>query len=60
MLNHTGGAYAHSCLIDYPRLSLSELHLGKFPDSMEFYDPETARSSGASPLSQPTLDCSES
>ena len=23
-------------LIDYPRIPISELHLGKFPDSMEF------------------------
>ena len=36
MLNHTGGTYSHSGIIDYPRFPISELHLGKFPDSMEF------------------------
>ena len=36
MLNHTGGTYSHSGLIDYPRFPISELHLAKFLDSMEF------------------------
>ena len=36
MLSHTGGTYSHSGVIDYPRFPISELHLGKFPDSMEF------------------------
>ena len=37
MLNHTGGTYSHSGMMDYPRIPLSELNLGKkFPDSMEF------------------------
>ena len=27
MLNHTGGNYSHSGMIDYPRLPISELHL---------------------------------
>ena len=36
MLNHTGGTYSHRCMIDYSRFPISELHLGKFPDSMEF------------------------
>ena len=36
MLNHTGGDYSHSGMIDYPRFPISELHLGIFPDSMEF------------------------
>ena len=36
LLNHTGGTYSHDGMIDYPRFPISELHLGKFPDSMEF------------------------
>ena len=36
MLNHTGGTYSHSGVIDYPRFPISKLHLGKFLDSMEF------------------------
>ena len=36
MLNHTGGAYSHSGMMDYPRIPIAELNLGKFPDSMEF------------------------
>ena len=35
MLNHTGGTYSHSGMMDYPRLPFSELNLGKFRDSME-------------------------
>ena len=33
--DHYGGTYSHSIVVDYPRLPMSELHLGKFPDSME-------------------------
>ena len=36
MLNHTGGTYSHNGMIYYPRLPISEMHLVKFPDSMEF------------------------
>ena len=44
LLNHAGGTYSHSGMIDYShsgmidytRIPISELHLGKFPDSMEF------------------------
>ena len=36
MLNHTGGTYSHSGMIDCPRFPISELHLGKFLDAMEF------------------------
>ena len=36
LLNHAGGTYAHNSTIDYPRFPISEWHLGKFPDSMEF------------------------
>ena len=36
MLNHTGGTYSHGGMIDHPRFPISELHLGKFLDSMEF------------------------
>ena len=35
-LNHTGGTYSHGDMIDYPTYPASELHLGKFPDSVEF------------------------
>ena len=35
-LYHTGGADSHNGLIDYPRYPISEMHLGKFPDSLEF------------------------
>ena len=35
-LNLTGGTYSHSGIMDYPRLPISEMHLGKFPDSIEF------------------------
>ena len=36
MLNHTGGTYSRRGVIGYPRSPISEMHLGKFPDSMEF------------------------
>ena len=36
LLNHTGGTYSHSGMIDYPRFPISELHVGNFPDTMEF------------------------
>ena len=36
MLNHTGGTYSHSGMIDNPIFLISELHLGQFADSMEF------------------------
>ena len=36
ILNHTGGTYCHSGMMDYPRSPMAELHLGKFPDSVEF------------------------
>ena len=36
LLNHTGGPYSHSGMMDYPRFQISEMHLGKLPDSMEF------------------------
>ena len=36
MLNHTGGTYSHDGMLDYPRFPIAELHLGKFPDSLEF------------------------
>ena len=35
MLNHIGGTYSHSGILDYPRFPISELHLGTFPDSIE-------------------------
>ena len=36
LLNHTGGTYSHSGMIDYSRFPMSELNLGKFPNSLEF------------------------
>ena len=36
LLNHTGGTYSHGGTIDYTRFPVSELHLGEFPDSVEF------------------------
>ena len=36
MLNHTGGTCSHGGMIDRTRFPISELHLGKCPDSMEF------------------------
>ena len=33
---HTGGTYSHGGMMEYPRFPISELHLAKFPDSMEF------------------------
>ena len=34
-LNHTGGTCSHGGMIDYPRYPISEMHLGRSPDSME-------------------------
>ena len=36
MLNHAGGTYSHSGMMDGPSIPISELHLGKFLDSMAF------------------------
>ena len=36
MLNHTGGTYSHSGMMDYRRILVTEWNLVKFPDSMEF------------------------
>ena len=36
MLNRSGGTCSHGGMIDYPRFPISELHLGIFPDSIEF------------------------
>ena len=33
---HTGGTYSHGGMMEYPRFPISEVHLAKFPDSMEF------------------------
>ena len=33
---HTGGTYCHDGMMDYARFPISEMHLSKFPDSMEF------------------------
>ena len=37
LFNHAGGTYSNSGMIDYPRFPISELHLVKFLDSMEFH-----------------------
>ena len=34
--SHTGGTCPHNGMMDYPRFPTSEVHLGKFPDSLEF------------------------
>ena len=34
-LNHTGGTYSHSGVMDCLRIHLTEWNLGKFPDSSE-------------------------
>ena len=36
MLNHTGGPCSHNGMMDYPRIPITDLHLGIFPDSVEF------------------------
>ena len=41
MLNHTGGTYSHSGMVDYPRASIAESNLGKFPDPTEFQNWKT-------------------
>ena len=33
---HTSGTHSHGGVIDYPRFPVSELHLAKSPDSIEF------------------------
>ena len=35
-LKHTGGTFSHGGMIEHTRFPISEMHLGKFPDSMEF------------------------
>ena len=35
-LHHTGGTYSHNGVVDYPRYSILEMHLGIFPDSVNF------------------------
>ena len=34
-LSHTGGTYCHNGMVDYPRASIAELNLGKFPAPVE-------------------------
>ena len=34
--NHAGGTCSHNGMMDYPRFQISEMHLGKFRDSLEF------------------------
>ena len=34
--SHTGRTYSHSGMMDCPRFPISEMHLGRFPDSLEF------------------------
>ena len=35
VFDHTRGTYSHNGVLHYPRFLISEMHLGKFPDSME-------------------------
>ena len=35
MLNHTGGTYSHSGMMDHPRNPIMEWNLGKFSDPVE-------------------------
>ena len=35
-LYQVGGTYSQNGVMDHPRYPISELHLGKFPDSLEF------------------------
>ena len=35
MLNHTGGPCSHGGMVDYPKIPVTELPPGKFPDPME-------------------------
>ena len=36
LVYHTGGTYPHNGVLDYPRYPISEMHLGKFLDSLAF------------------------
>ena len=36
MLNHTGGICSYGGMVDSPIIPITELHLGKIPDPMEF------------------------
>ena len=36
MLNRTGGTYSHGGMMEYPRIPITEMHLGKISDSLEF------------------------
>ena len=57
--DHTGGTYSQCGVVDCPRFPISELHLGNFPDSMEFqswkvnFKPEVC---AAFPLDQRSCD----
>ena len=34
-ISHTGGTYSHNDMMDYPSFPISEMHLGKFLDTLE-------------------------
>ena len=36
MLKHSGGTCSFGRMVDFPRIPITELHPGKFPDPMEF------------------------
>ena len=36
MLKHTGGTSSHSGMMDHPRIQITEMHHGRFTDSIEF------------------------
>ena len=35
-VSHTGGTYSRTSVMDFPRYPISEVYLGKFPESLEF------------------------
>ena len=35
-ISHTRGTYSHNGMMDYPKFPILEMHLGKFPNSLEF------------------------
>ena len=42
MFDYIGGTFSHNGVIDYPRFSVSEMHLGNFLDSTKFLQLESS------------------
>ena len=59
--HHTSGTYSHSSMMDYTRIPISEMHLGKFPDLMQFRSWKVNFKTGvcASVLKNTTDSCEE-